>query len=155
MEASPQTGSSVQKMSGSCFSVAATASTSSLYRSEEKPQELRLIPEELFDLFTQKPKFSVDHLSLSTYNTHFNFKINSTKLKAHFPISSLYRSSIFLSTCASVSDGVEVVQDDDEEEVALSAEEEEEIEEKEEGVELESVEGGRLYVGKMRKKKCG
>nr|prf chloroplast ribonucleoprotein 33kD [Nicotiana tabacum] len=79
------------------MSVAATASTcstSSLY------------------LFTQKPKFSVEHLSLSTYNAHFNFKINSTKLKAHFPISSLYRSSIFLSTCASVSDGVEVVQED-------------------------------------------
>ncbi|XP_019264485.1 PREDICTED: 1-aminocyclopropane-1-carboxylate oxidase-like [Nicotiana attenuata] len=82
MEASPRTGSSVQKMSGSCFSVAAIASTSST-------------------------------------------------------------SSL---TCASVSDGVEVVQDDNEEEVALSAEEEEEIEEKEEGVELESVEGGRLYV---------
>lgn len=116
------------------MSVAATASTcstSSLY------------------LFTQKPKFSVEHLSLSTYNAHFNFKINSTKLKAHFPISSLYRSSIFLSTCASVSDGVEVVQEDDEEEVALSAEEEEEIEEKEESVESESVEGGRLYVGNL------
>ncbi|XP_055818917.1 33 kDa ribonucleoprotein, chloroplastic-like [Solanum dulcamara] len=109
--------------------------------------------------FTQKPKFSVvKHISLSTSNTHFNFKINNSvkpiKPKPHFPTSSnfsfLNRFSIHFSASA-LSDGAEVVELDDE--VELSAEEDIEEDEEKEGDgsvdQPQSIEDGRLYVGNL------